>query len=378
MHPLNETNILGDILRGGNGNDIAYGGDGDDQIYGDAGNDTLYGDYNTTTASSSPPPPPATLTFQQGVDGYMGTVDTFVGGNDADISFDDATELDLDANSSSDISHGLIRFDDIFGGQASQITSADTINSAILEFEVGNSGDAIEVYQMLQSWSETVTWNQLGNGVQANGLEAGSAPITTTANSVDSGLLQLDITSAVQSWRDNSDQNYGLALLPTDNNGVTLYTSESAYAPRLVVEVNQGTSSATEPPAPTGGNDYLVGGGGNDILNGGEGADILNGSDSIALGFNEQDSLTGGGGNDQFILGEAGSAYYLGGSTDYAVIEDFELDIDTVQLLGSATDYTQAAQGADMLLYWQGTDLVAQFNGMTNLDLGNASFQFVS
>ena len=378
VSPLNETNPLGDILRGGDGNDIAYGGDGDDQIYGDAGNDTLFGDYDTATASSSPPPPPATLTFQHGVDGYTGTVDTFVLGDDADISFDDATELELDANSSSDTSHGLIRFDDIFGSQAGQITSADTINSAILEFEVGNSGDALEVYQMLQSWSETITWNQLGNGVQADGLEAGSTPITTTANSVDSGLLQLQITSAMQSWQVNPDQNYGLALLPTDNNGVTLYTSESGYAPRLVVEVNQGNSSAAEPPTPTGGNDYLAGGGGNDILNGGAGADILNGSDSILLGFNEQDSLTGGGGADQFILGETGSAYYLGGATDYAVIEDFELDIDTVQLFGSASDYTQAAQGADTLLYWQGQDLMAQFNGMTSLDLGNASFQFVS
>ncbi len=376
VSPLNEANTLGDILRGGDGNDIAYGGDGDDQIYGDAGNDKLYGDYDTATASSSPPPPPATLTFQQGVDGYMGTVDTFVGGNDADISFDDATELDLDANSSSDTSHGLIRFDDIFGDQAGQITSADTINSAILEFEVGNSGDALEVYQMLQSWSDTVTWNQLGNGVQADGLEAGSAPITTTA-SVDSGLLQLDITSAVQNWQVNPDQNHGLALLPTDNNGVTLYTSESAYAPRLVVEVNQGNPSAAEPPAPIGGNDYLAGGAGNDILKGGDGDDILNGSNSIALGLNEQDVLVGGGGADQFILSEAAAAYYLGGSNDYAIIEDFELDIDTVHLFGSATDYTQAAQGADTLLYWQGTDLVAQFNGMTSLDLGNASFQFV-
>ena len=126
------------------------------------------------------------------------------------------------------------------------------------------------------------------------------------------------------------------------------------------------------------GNDYLVGGSGHDSLTGGAGDDILNGTDGVAVGLNELDILIGGGGSDQFILGEAGSAYYhQGGSSDFVTIQDFDLGVDTVQLYGSSTDYSQTTQGDDTLLYWQGQDLVGQFNGMTSLDLANASFQFV-
>ncbi len=126
------------------------------------------------------------------------------------------------------------------------------------------------------------------------------------------------------------------------------------------------------------GNDSLTGGNGNDTLFGDEGDDILNGTDSIAMGLNEQDILIGGGGADQFILGEAGSAYYhQGGVADFVIIQDFDLGVDTVQLYGSSTDYSQTTQGADTLVYWQGQDLVAQFNGVTSLDLSHTSFQFV-
>ena len=130
--------------------------------------------------------------------------------------------------------------------------------------------------------------------------------------------------------------------------------------------------------APEGGNDVLTGGSGYESLTGGAGDDILNRTDSIAIGLNEQDSLTGGGGSDQFILGEVDSAYYhQGGAADFVIVQDFDLGVDTVHLFSSSTDYSQTSQGADTLLYWQGQDLVAQFNNMSSLDLNHASFQFM-
>ena len=330
------------------------------------------------------PLPPATLTFQQGVDGYTGTIDTSLWGSEATISHADADKLKIDAEKNGFPRHSLIRFDDIFGNQAGQITSADTIDSAILEFEVtSKNGDAIEVYQMLQSWSETDTWDQWGDGIQTNGLEAGSTPITATVTSVSQGLLQLDITTAVQSWQNNPFQNYGLALLPTGSDGVSLYSSEGNYVPRLVVEVNQDSAdSRATTPEPIGGDDNLNGGSGNDILIGGNGNDILNGTDKIAMGNLEQDSLTGGEGKDLFILGDTVHVYYsTQGNADFATITDFDAGMDTVQLLGSAS-YTQQTQGNDVHLYLNNSDptpddLIAVFTGTTSLDLSSSAFSYV-
>ena len=108
-------------------------------------------------------------------------------------------------------------------------------------------------------------------------------------------------------------------------------------------------------PEPDGGNDSLIGGSGDDSLYGGDGDDILNGTDNVAVGLFEQDSLMGGGGADQFILGDAGSAFYNGGgSLDYVVIQDFTVGIDTVQLHGSASDYQQScASGRCLSLSWR-------------------------
>ena len=103
-------------------------------------------------------------------------------------------------------------------------------------------------------------------------------------------------------------------------------------------------------------NDILVAGVASDALNGDEGDDILIGVDPFvpAFGFGgtpdnplapfEQDTLTGGSGRDTFVLGDNGTVlgieregspelYYLGGgNADFALLEDFALGQDTIQL----------------------------------------------
>lgn len=93
--------------------------------------------------------------------------------------------------------------------------------------------------------------------------------------------------------------------------------------------------------------DYLVGGIGNDFINGDLGNDSLIGVDPTAEnpGNREIDILIGGEGIDVFILGESGKAYYndgndtTSGTSDYALIKDFVIGQDILQLGGSATDY---------------------------------------
>ena len=90
------------------------------------------------------------------------------------------------------------------------------------------------------------------------------------------------------------------------------------------------------------GNDLLNGDAGKDTLNGGDGDDTLIGVDSTSAtpGKEEIDVLTGGQNKDRFVLGDSSQAYYKDtGSGDYALISDFKLNNDTIQLYGSASNY---------------------------------------
>ncbi|MEO1521491.1 MAG: calcium-binding protein, partial [Cyanobacteria bacterium J06633_2] len=117
--------------------------------------------------------------------------------------------------------------------------------------------------------------------------------------------------------------------------------------------------------------------GGNDSLDGGAGNDQLLGTDATALGIGEQDVLTGGSGADLFILGVSNLPFYAtGGATDFARITDFNSAEDTVQLGGSADQYSQQQSGTETLLSYN-NDLIAIFEGTNGLNLSSAAFSFV-
>ncbi|MBW4614597.1 MAG: hypothetical protein KME21_15240 [Desmonostoc vinosum HA7617-LM4] len=134
-------------------------------------------------------------------------------------------------------------------------------------------------------------------------------------------------------------------------------------------ELNGGSNGS--PDAPEGFfEDYLVGGAGSDILNGFGGG----------TGTFEIDSLVGGGAVDKtgtitsfspdgkkdiFVLGdEEGSFYTAAGSDDYAIIFDFEIGIDELQLNPTGTyrfGITSAFSELDTLIFAQlpsGRDLI--------------------
>lgn len=88
------------------------------------------------------------------------------------------------------------------------------------------------------------------------------------------------------------------------------------------------------------GNDTLYGGTGNDKLFGDDGDDTLFGVGQKNLGVGTVDELTGGAGRDRFILGNSRNAFYAkGGDLDYALIRDFTIGQDRIQLEGSRRDY---------------------------------------
>jgi RTX calcium-binding nonapeptide repeat (4 copies) len=132
-------------------------------------------------------------------------------------------------------------------------------------------------------------------------------------------------------------------------------------------------------------NDDLKGTDGNDTLWTGLGNDILTGAGADG-GVGEIDRLAGGGGKDTFVLGNSTQVFYNDGKantigvSDYALILDFNLKKDQIQLKGSATDYTLAAPPQALGLkgtgIYSGNELIGVVSGVNVADF-STGFTFV-
>ena len=136
----------------------------------------------------------------------------------------------------------------------------------------------------------------------------------------------------------------------------------------------------------------MHGGDGSDNLNGGSGNDWLRGVGSD-FGTGTLDTLTGGNGQDTFVLGTSGGAFYndldefSSGTSDRAIIADFNRAEDRIQLAGTASDYvleTSPLGGtSDTAIFlrassFDGVDeLVAIVRNSSGLILDGSYFTFV-
>ncbi|MBP8302610.1 MAG: CehA/McbA family metallohydrolase [Phycisphaerae bacterium] len=181
---------------------------------------------------------PQTLRFQEGVDGYSGTVDTMICAGTSDTSYGDSTSLNVDTSDTyGGASQVLLRFDSITGGAADQIPPYASISSATLRLRSLDTGNGGSLHAMLQPWSDVSTWNSLVNGILADDVESSSAAEDSiSANIV--GDVDLDVTATVQGWVDGTIQNNGWAVLPNGTDGWHIASAEhgtTGYRPELSV-----------------------------------------------------------------------------------------------------------------------------------------------
>jgi Ca2+-binding RTX toxin-like protein len=120
------------------------------------------------------------------------------------------------------------------------------------------------------------------------------------------------------------------------------------------------------------GNDNILGGTGSDSIIGGADNDTLQGClNTIIGGKGEIDTLTGGTGNDLFVLGTVAGRFYddgvlaNSGASDYALITDFTVGNDRLQLKGAASNYLLGSSGSSGVT---GSGLYFDSNGSKGLD----------
>jgi hypothetical protein len=207
---------------------------------------SLFGKSIKTSASSpaSVQAVTATVTFQNGVASYTGTVDTFLRGTTAgNTNFNTNTGLEWDDNSGTTTDEiTLLRFANLFESEGGPIPNGATITSASLIYRTASSSSALgnpaNVYESLVNWTgSTVTYNNFGGeaGVQAD--EYNPALIASAPATAVNTQYTINVTASVQRWS-NGTANYGWIFLPTADDGAILYSSNHATIsnrPRLSV-----------------------------------------------------------------------------------------------------------------------------------------------
>jgi len=179
------------------------------------------------------------LSFQNGVNGYTGTVDTEIRFSNPAGDLSGAVSINVDGVDGGGAVHALIRFDDIFGGGAGQVAWDVTILDATLTFDIFDAGDTMRMHRMAAAWAETANWNSFGgDGVNADGVDAETAYLDVSGGV---GTRTIDVTQAVQEWQAGTEVNNGWAFLPTSSNGIDFYSSESgsvASRPELIITID--------------------------------------------------------------------------------------------------------------------------------------------
>lgn len=145
------------------------------------------------------------------------------------------------------------------------------------------------------------------------------------------------------------------------------------------------------------GDDVVIGGTGNDTVYGDRGSDSVIGveTDAIAPGLGEIDILYGGNGEvtkgvDVFVLGDSLTAYYNSGNNsdvgleDYALIEDYNLSEDIIQLHGDSNRYrldiAPVGLPSGTAIYYQNDsqeEIIGIIDGVSNITLNESDFSFV-
>jgi Ca2+-binding RTX toxin-like protein len=312
-------NSIRNTLIGGSGWNSLYGGEGDDSLIGGGGKDTINGGAG---------------------------VDTMIGGSGNDYFVIDNIG------------------DSIVGGGGSDgiITEIEgyTLQTGFYALALGNGVASGTGNALNNSLTGNSLNNTLNGGGGADTLMGGIGNDYYYINSVDDVVIELS----------------GRGTDTIEVSGITSYTL-AANTERLVLgagAVNGTGTSLNNTLTGNTANNSLFGAAGNDSLFGSDGADTLVGTNASVR--NEIDTLTGGSGADLFILGNSSGIFYNDaynsqtGTTDYALITDFNSGEDSLQLK-SGTYYFGAASGGYQNLFYDTTittyqdEVIARFQGMT-------------
>lgn len=187
-----------------------------------------------------------TVTFQEGVNGYTGTEDSYFDEDSPDDEKGTDDHIHSQTEGGRD-EHGYLKFDDIFGSGANQVPLGSTITGATLTLDVQNdTTGTITFHQLLTAVDESDTWNSLTNGIQRDGAEAAAAA-SFSVDATSGGPVAISdpaLTSVLQDWLDGTSTNHGFAIFNTSDDQLHFETSDqNEVAKRPQMSITYSTPS---------------------------------------------------------------------------------------------------------------------------------------
>jgi Calx-beta domain len=188
-----------------------------------------------------------TKTFQDDVNGYEGTADTYLNSTQEFVNdaFGFASNVLADdqvgslTGSDARPSQGLIRFDDLFGAAANQVPVGAHVYGAFMTVNVLNASAAnaqVRFFRMLQNWDEaSATWtNPQGNsggsiinGVTPDDVEATAEPDAIVTNPSGLGLVDIPLNvDTIQAWANGTLSNFGWSIISNSGNAWNFGSSD--------------------------------------------------------------------------------------------------------------------------------------------------------
>jgi len=301
-------NSLGNVLTGNGAANLLDGQDGADSMFGGAGNDT----YAVNSASDIVK---ETSTLGSETDLVKSSITYTLGSNLENLILIGSEATDGFGNGRNNLMLGNGGRNRLSGGGGNDTLAGNSGNDSLS----GSSGD-----------------DSLNGGTGTDTMIGGTGNDTYV---VDTAGDKISETSTLQSEIDvvQSGVTYTLG-----NNLENLILTGSGSTSGSGNELNNaitGNSAANS----------LSGFLGDDILVGNGGSDTLTGANAKTGGTGEIDTLSGGSGSDLFVLGNSSGRFYDDrsdstiGASDYALVTDFKVGEDSLQLRGNASSYYLAA-----------------------------------
>jgi hypothetical protein len=182
------------------------------QIFGIEPPQRLDGAVADSTVDSDAPPDVAsmTVTFQNGVDGYTSTIDTWIDANGPNMSRENDSPLRV-RNADR---WAMLAFAAIFGNTATQIPPSATIESARLDLILANNNCQASLADILVAWTESVTYNTFGPTAGPQMTEDFATPFAPIPTTMP-GKISIDVTNSVKAWQAAPLSNNGWLFVPT-------------------------------------------------------------------------------------------------------------------------------------------------------------------
>ena len=178
-----------------------------------------------------------TESFQQGVNGYAGSLDTYIEVSTGAHGGEDHLFWDGDP-----LKYTLIRFEDLFESEGGPIPDGSTVGSAELTYVLDDNGNPGNVHEVLIDWDGNVDYAGFGAsaGAQA-GVDYAASALPQQAPGTLVGTettYTIDVTSSLNAWIANPTSNKGWIIVPTGTSGAGIRSSEhatAAHRPKLTV-----------------------------------------------------------------------------------------------------------------------------------------------